>query len=444
MYTQKLICMYCCLVFVLPSFAGHPGGKFYGNHNRKLSKKDLHVGPNRNQLRRQGAWEMLLAKKALKSHLHETAGTTVVQKLPFANVPAMNLPITRERQHYAPSLKLRFAHPIQTIILFTLLIAAPYASACRASCDALSKSRQHYPEATVANLWQCCYAREFIEQHQSDYKAIIELANQYKDKISGIVSPEISFPTIPDLDCPAPECKHRGWDDRDTLQDHSEGERARKFFEQFEGNWAWLKLLIKGYDEHLEAASACEELVGLITEQRAQFDEIRADAQANKDRLGGEVIFPTTPEIQCPSMKNWPKWVVQEAEASTQTAKTFLQAFNQKIEEFNKLIDQHDASSACEKSVRLITEQRAYFDEIRAAAQANKELLGSEVIFPATPEIQCPSMKNWQQWNIQEAEASTQTAKTFLQAFNQKIEEFNKLVDEYNTRLEQGEHTTGL
>ena len=107
--------------------------------------------------------------------------------------------------------------------------------------------------------------------------------------------------------------------------------------------------------------------------------------------------------------------------------------------DYKELLKKVDAVSECEGFEELISQQSAYFDEIRESAQANKDKLGGQVVFPETPKFHCPSMENWQQWHVSDAWAISRFFKTFLETFNQKIDELNNLVDEYNERRERNE-----
>ena len=94
---NKVFLLCCIVAMPLATLASQPRGKFGGMHARQLTKKDLRIGPDRAQQRKQGVWEMLQAKKAQQEAQVVQATHTAAKALP-QSLPVVDLPFMHERQ----------------------------------------------------------------------------------------------------------------------------------------------------------------------------------------------------------------------------------------------------------------------------------------------------------------------------------------------------------
>lgn len=443
----RKICASLLILFSVALIASYPGGKFYGHYNRKLSKRDQYVGPDRNRQLRQAAWERLQAKKEQKAQTTDASHVILAYCQSVAGMAAASQPATYERHaEHAPRYRVGSAHPFMAAVLIWLMLTAPCAT------------------GTL-----CHDLEDQLHNYMPEYNKFVEYVNSHKE------IGQVAIPSVPHTSCPSAFQSTFLFDfgsinEREVNTINS----VVKFFsEMSEASFEVQRLVdayniriddynkhLDDYNKHLEAASACKEKENNIMEMTPLFDEIRAYAKTNREHLipkkvrstkpyvyGYDLLFPEISRIQCPSMENWQQWSIDQADEIRKKAEHILNVYDAHISYFKDLVDRfnkhREAAITCEELALAVATQRPRFDVIREFAQTNANKLGKLVLFPATPRIACPPLKAdwdqspyWEMWEVEDAQNMGQIAKNFLETFNQQIRELNSLVDKYNDSLE--------
>lgn len=471
------------MLFPVALIASYPGGKFYGHYNRKLSKRDHYVGPDRNLQRRVAAWEKLQVKKEQKAQIPDASHVILAYCQTVANMASANKPATHER-HADHSLrrKTRIVYPFMAAVLLGFMLTAPCVTGT--TCHDLENQLHNYlPE----------------------YNKFIEYIRSH---------PEIgavSIPNVPHTSCPSGFQSTFLFDfgsiqSRETntitavqkffrrmntaIEDvnrrvHEEIEEQERLKAARAESWKRYKeKVVSDLDGHMELIYQCKEKEKFITENGPHFDQLRAYtfsiAPVINENISWENVelkaddlirginyardllsydethyFFKTPKINCPPLvKSYENFIQCDSfcvEAEIQKAELFLKIMNDRIKILNESLADfnahRDAARVCEELALTVAVQRPLFDAIREYAQTNADKLGRLVLFPATPRIVCPPLKaDWDQspiwhiWPVEDAHNMGQIAKNFLETFNEGIDELNSLVDVYNNSLEQDKH----
>ncbi len=118
----KKLSLSCLFIVSFPIFACQPGGKYYGHHNRKLSKQALRIGPDRTQQHKQDIWEQLKAKKDLKAP-HSSYSQRAANYAAYANMLASAIAAQKAGElSHSSDQRTRCARPIAAALLVTLFI----------------------------------------------------------------------------------------------------------------------------------------------------------------------------------------------------------------------------------------------------------------------------------------------------------------------------------
>lgn len=130
MYVKKLIVICCSIMFPLLSLASQPRGKYYGNCQRKICKKQQYAGPDQSFRKKLGSRECAMAKK-LASIQKATSAEASSMSL-YSGLPLVEMPYAQEhREASCHFYRSGPAHPILAVILMSLLFVAPHVYAAQ-------------------------------------------------------------------------------------------------------------------------------------------------------------------------------------------------------------------------------------------------------------------------------------------------------------------------
>ncbi len=132
MHAQKSIFIFCCLVATLPSLACQMGNKTYGHYQRKQSKQDVYVGPDRASRQKQTLWELAKTKRAMSRQGHFHSSTSCLAN-PYqtAGLPTVAVPYVPGHQEASnrPLFASRSAIGAMPVAVCTMLLLANVAQA---------------------------------------------------------------------------------------------------------------------------------------------------------------------------------------------------------------------------------------------------------------------------------------------------------------------------
>jgi len=242
MSAQKLIFIYCCLVSALPSFACQRGGKFYSHCDRKLSKKEFHVGPDRTQQRKQAAWEVVLSKKAQQEQKavvpacpHKYSFISQAQSTEHVTVQESTAP----SRPYFRCTSASKNHNLALMTVFTLLCIAPCAAFC---ADFPRLDEDHDTGGTAFDV--CHQMTQYINLNRGTFERIRSQGRQIHELDGRGV---IDFPPIIEMACP-PDLNFHWRIDHSWDWYH----KGRAFLDDSCAKYKVLSSRIDEYNKHVE------------------------------------------------------------------------------------------------------------------------------------------------------------------------------------------------
>ena len=211
MHSPKLIVIFFCLTFSLSLLGGQPGGKFYGHYDRKSSKRDLRVGPDRTQQRKQAAWEVLLSKKAQQKQKAVVPVCPHQYSFPCQAKSTEHVAVQESAAPSRPYFRCTSAsknHNLALMTVFTLLCIAP----CAAFCADFPRLDEDHNTAGLA-LDVCQQMTQYINSNRGTFERIRQQGRQIHELDGRGV---IDFPPIIEMGCPPDLSKYwrtdHAWD----------------------------------------------------------------------------------------------------------------------------------------------------------------------------------------------------------------------------------------
>lgn len=200
----------CLFIVSIPTLACQQGGTCYGHHDRKLSKRDLHVGPDQRQKHKQDLWEMAKAKRDQKVQKDSPSEKLATGYAAYSKLLAHAIAMQSTDDHSHCSVcPISCPHPFMAAALCTLLFITP--------CAGLYPIR-----------YDCVNLQNFLAANKDYCIARRQFAMDNKEVLGGI-----SLPEFVEMKCPPID---DGLADRHWRTDHAYDwyQRGKSFWEEFQ------------------------------------------------------------------------------------------------------------------------------------------------------------------------------------------------------------------
>ena len=413
----------CSLMLTLPSLACQFAGKVSGL-DRKSSARSVRVGPDRAHQKRQGAWEVFMARKMQRSQ-SRPGQLKEAQDWYMRYMSAHNgdKACERENRDYAGQtsvVRAPMGRPMLALAFLLLLVQPCSAQDCESRCFHMKihiNNNFRYNDGDI-HPW-----------YANLQKSAIKVSN-------GV----LTFPDPPLLDCPH-------WTHHSHIE-YLNGQffEGQAFLETFGHLYEQYGSMVASYnqrkqDEYDAAEAAALKVQLCIAAQQdlktkeaaGKFEVIRQEAERiHKLDGGAEITIPATVVMDCPAEDDSSPEAYNRAEAEYKKYVAFLEEINSKIEEID---NRRQATEGKEKVHLCIAAQQdikdkedaGKFEAIRQMAERISKLdSGAEITIPAMVAIDCPAEDDSSPEAYTRAEAEYKKYIAFLEEINSKIEEINK------------------